>query len=332
FEGWNVVVGVEERRGLPPRECRGASRQPLEPRAVESDDRLGERAVGADVEERRYGPDSERHRGRPRIAGVGRRDVRAEAAAEVAGRCGIVLRDGDDGESPVAGAADAVEKRPRQLAGRAGRLEDRVNRFAAGPRKRSAAFVGQSEVGASDAGLETGPAADYRRRRARVPSFGSRITKPMNGRSLRLTRRQFVTAAGTALAAGALPSLGCGTEKRSSAGRKKTLRILQWSHFVPRYDRWFDGTYVRQWGERHGTEVIVDHISPTEITARGAAEASARKGHDLFLFQSPPAAFGAQVLDLADVVAEVEKRHGPMVDLARKSTLDPKTGKYFAFS
>jgi multiple sugar transport system substrate-binding protein len=152
----------------------------------------------------------------------------------------------------------------------------------------------------------------------------------MNARSRRPTRRQFVSAAGTALAASALSSLGCGSEKRAS--KKKTLHILQWSHFVPGYDRWFDGTYVRQWGERHGTEVIVDHIAPTEIVARGAAEVSAQKGHDLFLFQSPPAAYGAQVLDLADVVAEVEKRHGPMIELARKSTLDPKTGKYFAFS
>jgi len=155
----------------------------------------------------------------------------------------------------------------------------------------------------------------------------------MSDRSRRLTRRQFVAAAGTALAAGAIPGVGCGGEKRgSAAGKKKTLRILQWSHFVPRYDRWFDGTYVRQWGERHGTEVIVDHIAPTEITARAAAEASARKGHDLFLFQSPPAAYGPQVFDLADVVSEVEKRHGPMIELAKKSTFDPRTAKYFAFS
>jgi multiple sugar transport system substrate-binding protein len=38
------------------------------------------------------------------------------------------------------------------------------------------------------------------------------------------------------------------------------------------------------------------------------------------------------VIDQADVVKEVERRHGPMIGLARKSTLDPRSGKYFAFS
>ncbi len=73
-------------------------------------------------------------------------------------------------------------------------------------------------------------------------------------------------------------------------------------------------------------------MATTEINARGAAEAAARQGHDLFLFISPPAAYENQVLDHKDVVDEVEKRHGPMIDLARKSTLNPKSGKYFAFS
>src|SRR5262249_41997551 len=108
--------------------------------------------------------------------------------------------------------------------------------------------------------------------------------------------------------------------------------ILQWSHFVPGYDRWFDGVYTKQWGERHGTQVVVDHIAPTEILTRAAAEASAGKGHDLYLFQSPPAAYQARVLDMTDVVREVEGRHGPMVELAKKSTLNPNTGKYFALS
>jgi multiple sugar transport system substrate-binding protein len=101
---------------------------------------------------------------------------------------------------------------------------------------------------------------------------------------------------------------------------------------VPRYDRWFDGVFTRAWGEKNATDVIVDHITPTEINARGASEAAAGQGHDLFLFVSPPAAYASQVVDCADVVREVEKRHGPMIDLARKSTLDPRSGKYFAFS
>lgn len=151
----------------------------------------------------------------------------------------------------------------------------------------------------------------------------------------RFSRRQFVKAAGTALAAGALPGLACGPNAgKGGAARpsKKTLRLLQWSHFVPGYDRWFDDVYTKQWGEKNGVEVIVDHMAATEVNARGAAEAAAKKGHDLFLFISPPAAYEAQVIDHREIVDEVERRHGKMIDLARKSTLNPKSGKYFAFS
>jgi multiple sugar transport system substrate-binding protein len=150
----------------------------------------------------------------------------------------------------------------------------------------------------------------------------------------RISRRQFVKTAGQALAAaGALPALSCGPRAEKIGGAsKKTLRILQWSHFVPRYDRWFDEIYTKEWGARNATQVIVDHMATTEINARGAAEAAAQQGHDLFLFISPPAAYENQVIDHKDVVAEVEKRHGPMIDLARKSTLNPKSGKFFAFS
>jgi multiple sugar transport system substrate-binding protein len=147
----------------------------------------------------------------------------------------------------------------------------------------------------------------------------------------RFSRRQFVKAAATALGAGALPGLACapGDKKMRAV---KTLRILQWSHFVPGYDRWFDDVYTKEWGAKHGTEVVVDHMAATEVNARGAAEAAARKGHDLFLFISPPAAYEGQVIDHKEVVDEVERQHGKMIPLARKSTLDPKTGKYFAFS
>ena len=151
-------------------------------------------------------------------------------------------------------------------------------------------------------------------------------------RRARISRRRFLKAAGTALAAGAVPVLSCAPGEKKSSPAKKTLRILQWSHFVPGYDAWFDGVYTKEWGAKHGTDVIVDHMSATEINARGASEAAARKGHDLFLFISPPAAYENQVIDHKEIVDEVEKRHGKMIPLAEKSTHNPKTGKYFAFS
>ena len=152
--------------------------------------------------------------------------------------------------------------------------------------------------------------------------------REVHGDSRRPTRRALLAGGAAALATAF--STACGARPRRA--KKKTLRILQWSHFVPRYDRWFDGLYVKEWGARHGVEVVVDHMTATEVAARGASEAAAGKGHDLFLFQSPPAAYTAHAVDLTDVVQAVEKKHGPMLPLARRSTFDPTTNKYYAFS
>src|SRR5205823_2709600 len=72
---------------------------------------------------------------------------------------------------------------------------------------------------------------------------------------------------------------------------KKTLRILQWNHFVPNYDKWFNGQYVKEWGEQNDTQVIVDNVGIPAINPTAAAEVSAKKGHDLFTFLWPRPAY-----------------------------------------
>ncbi|WP_242395270.1 extracellular solute-binding protein [Anaeromyxobacter oryzisoli] len=141
------------------------------------------------------------------------------------------------------------------------------------------------------------------------------------------TRREFVKAAGL----GALAAAGAGAPGRARA-QPKTLKIIQWSHFVPAYDKWFDGVFCKQWGEKHGTQVIVDHIAIGEINARAAAEVAAQRGHDLFMFLSPPAAYAQQTIDHSEIYQQVAKRWGKPIDLGHKSTFDPKTKRYFAFS
>src|SRR5215510_12513287 len=142
------------------------------------------------------------------------------------------------------------------------------------------------------------------------------------------TRRDvMMTAAGAGLAIGVGPFVAT-----RPARAAKTLKILQWSHFVPGYDRWFNNQYVKEWGDRNSTEVIVDNINLALIESRAAAEVSAQKGHDLVLFLSPPSVFEQQAVDMNDVYAECEKKHGKAIDLAVKSTYNPKTKRYFAFS
>ena len=110
-----------------------------------------------------------------------------------------------------------------------------------------------------------------------------------------------------------------------------TLRIIQWSHFVPAYDRWFDGQYTKAWGEKNDTEVTVDHVNLAELPTRAAAEVAAQSGHDLFQFLSPPAAYEDRVIAVNDIVQEVSRKLGPMGRVGLKSTYNPRTKKYFGF-
>ena len=65
------------------------------------------------------------------------------------------------------------------------------------------------------------------------------------------------------------------------------LRIMTWAHFVPAYDQWLDGTYVKQWGAENDVDVKVDHINNALLYSTGASEVAAQSGHDLFWFISP---------------------------------------------
>ncbi len=150
--------------------------------------------------------------------------------------------------------------------------------------------------------------------------------------SKRITRRDFIkTTATGALAAGLGTNILIPT-RSYGASAQKTLKIMQWVHFVPAFDKWFNETYVKEWGQKNDTEVIVDNIGLPSLSARAAAEVSAQKGHDLFQFEWPPPFYEEQVVDMKDVYAECEKKHGKPIELAIKSTYNPKTKKYFGFS
>jgi multiple sugar transport system substrate-binding protein len=150
----------------------------------------------------------------------------------------------------------------------------------------------------------------------------------MGQHSTGLSRRSFVKATG----AGGLLVLASSLGATRVQAQQKTLKIAQWSHFVPAYDEWFDNKFTREWGEKNGVKVIVDHIGTTELRARAAAEVAAQKGHDLFKFGDPPPAYEDQVIDHTEIIQEAERRKGKYLELAHKSTFNPKTKKYFGFS
>lgn len=145
-----------------------------------------------------------------------------------------------------------------------------------------------------------------------------------------ISRRHFLKVAGVGTVSAVLGPAFLSPER--AAAQQKTLKICHWSHIVPAFDTWFNNTFCKQWGQKHNTNVIVDNIDLNDIPAKAASEAQARKGHDLFMFLSPPAAYEKQTIDMTHVYQEVEKKHGKKIDLAHKSTYNPKTKRYFAFS
>jgi multiple sugar transport system substrate-binding protein len=153
----------------------------------------------------------------------------------------------------------------------------------------------------------------------------------------RLTRSQLLRRAGVAAAAAAVagtsaPYAFAGPLKYRHRLLKGRLSIVQWSHFVPRYDAWFDGTWAKAWGEKNDVQVDVDHESYTLLPALAAAEVKAQRGHDIFGFLSPPARYEDQVIDHAAIVSQIEREVGPYGDLGMRSTFNPRTKKHIGVS
>jgi multiple sugar transport system substrate-binding protein len=146
----------------------------------------------------------------------------------------------------------------------------------------------------------------------------------------RMTRRQLLHMTGAvALAAGAGARII--VPGRASA-QQKTLKILHWKHFVPGYETWFSETYVKEWGEKNNTRVIVENINQGEIPNRAAEESKAQHGHDLFAYIYPLPAYEDEVIDHRELYEECERKYGKAHDLALKTTYNPKTRKFWGFA
>jgi multiple sugar transport system substrate-binding protein len=134
----------------------------------------------------------------------------------------------------------------------------------------------------------------------------------------RLNRRRFIQGAATlALGAAAAACAPPGTSNTVSG--KKQLRILQWSHFVPEYDTWFD-KFATDWGAQNKIDVSVDHIANLDLPSRMAAEVAAKAGHDLIEMNSQILTYlyDKQFVDMGDMVDYAVKKWGPVLPLGEK--------------
>ena len=164
------------------------------------------------------------------------------------------------------------------------------------------------------------------------------VSDELEGGGSTLTRGDLLKRGGAAAFAvsmfGALPDRALGVYGPLKYANKQLsgdLRILQWVHFVPDYDKWLDNTYIKQWGEANDVEVKIDHINNALLFSTASSEVAAQSGHDVFQFISPPSSFQKQVVPLNDVVQEVTSKLGPMTKVGRRSTYNPKTKRFFGF-
>ena len=146
------------------------------------------------------------------------------------------------------------------------------------------------------------------------------------------SRRQFILKGAKLVAVGAAAaSAGPSVFVRGAGAADKQLKVLQWAHFVPAYDKWFD-PWAKEWGAKRGVEVTVDHVGFADVVPRATAEVAAQSGHDVHMFIGLASAFEEHVIDLKEVSGTLEKKYGKPVELATRSTYNPLTKKQFALS
>jgi len=151
-------------------------------------------------------------------------------------------------------------------------------------------------------------------------------------RTRSITRRRFLKTTGLTLAAaGTAPILSTPFISKGLAA-DKSLSIVQWAHFVPEYDTWFD-KFAKDWGAKNNVVVTVDHVPVQDIPARAAAEASAGSGHDLFGFNGAGGAhlYRKFFIDVADLVKETEKKYGNVTTIGKQLGFNADDGTWSAF-
>ena len=109
------------------------------------------------------------------------------------------------------------------------------------------------------------------------------------------------------------------------------ISLLQWSHFVPRYDEWFDG-YAAEWGEANGVGVTVDHVNFTELFSTLAAEIDAGDGHTIVEVLFSPASFIEGLHDLGDINMQAEEMWGDRAATCQAASYLPVVDTYYAYT
>lgn len=108
------------------------------------------------------------------------------------------------------------------------------------------------------------------------------------------------------------------------------LKILQWSHFVPQYDAWFD-PFAEDWGNANGVDVTVDHINIAELNAALTAAIDAGAGPTLVELNLAAANFVEGVHDLTDVNMQAQELFGPQAETCTANSYLPANDMWYGY-
>lgn len=108
------------------------------------------------------------------------------------------------------------------------------------------------------------------------------------------------------------------------------LKILQWSHFVPQYDTWFD-PFAEQWGADNGVDVTVDHVDIAELNPATTAAIDAGEGPTLIELPLAAANFVEGVRDLTDLNMQAQELFGPQADTCTANSYLPANDMWYGF-
>ncbi|MDX1521650.1 MAG: extracellular solute-binding protein [Anaerolineae bacterium] len=114
------------------------------------------------------------------------------------------------------------------------------------------------------------------------------------------------------------------------AVEKPEIKILQWNHFVPQYDKWFD-PFAESWGASQGLEVSVEHIGLTELPGTLQAAIEAGEGPTLVELIIGASSFVEDVHDLSDVNLEAQAMFGEQIETCRANSYLPATDSYYGY-
>ena len=147
-----------------------------------------------------------------------------------------------------------------------------------------------------------------------------------------VSRRSFLKRSGVAAGAAGLAPMLSAPFVSTAWAETKTLKIIQWSHFIPEYDKWLD-VFAKDWGKQNGVTVTVDHIPHLELPARAAAEVAASAGHDIFGFNGSggPHLYSRYAYDMTSLIKDIEAKHGKVLPMGRQIAWNEPTNSWVAF-